>query len=225
MKIAVYSDSAEWKRFAASCVRICEEAIQPLEVEVLGSERMFLKAVRQKHYDLVLVHDPEARGRSRGAFLKFLEGLLGGMTQADSECVWQFGRRTVALKEQEIYYISSWQKEISVHTATEEYRIRTTMKQEEARFSDSAFVRIHRNCLVNLAHIKQMEGNDVELDNGERLEISIRRKGQVRRRLLSFSGNFYASGKERTTPQESLTGAFGISECMLPVRRPDLHGK
>ncbi len=188
MRIAIYSDNAEWKRFAESCVRICQEAVEPLEVEVLSTEKTFLKAVRRKRFDLVLVNEP-IMINTRGGFLKFLEGLLGGMTQASPDCVWQFGRKTVVLKKQEIYYISSWQKEVSVHTAVEEYRIRTTMKQEEAHFSGEDFVRIHRNCLVNLNHVKQMEGNLLKLDNGELLEISIRRKQQVRQTLRSFQQN------------------------------------
>lgn len=187
MRIAIYSDNAEWKRFAESCVRICEEAVEPLEIEVLGSEGTLLKAVRRKRYDLVLVNEPILR-KTRGIFLKFLEGLLGGMIQTGPGCVWQFGRKTVVLEKQEIYYISSWQKEVSVHTAAEEYRIRTTMKQEEEHFSGDDFIRIHRNCLVNLAHVKEMEGNCLKLDNGEQLEISIRRKQQVRQSLHSFPG-------------------------------------
>ena len=33
MKVAVYSSSAEWKQYMEACFRLCEEEIQPLEVD------------------------------------------------------------------------------------------------------------------------------------------------------------------------------------------------
>ena len=121
----------------------------------------------------------------------------------NSACqVWDFDGKIIALKEEEIYYLFSVQKEVSVYDKDQSYRIGTNMKQEEERLPSASFFRIHRNCLVNLTHVKQMQENSLILRNGVTLSVSSRRKKQVKERLLLFWGSERAEkiskkGKEK----------------------------
>ncbi len=186
MKVAVYGTSREWMRHMASCFRLCEELIGPIEVDLLDSETRFWHALGKEHYDLVMLCGLPGRLVSRGRLLKYLERLWGEMSKAETRYVWRFGRKQIILAESEIYYIRSIQKEVSVHTARCGYRISTNMKREEERLSGDQFLRIHRDCMVNLAHVHLLDGDQLWMKNGEALQISIRRRKKGREELHRF---------------------------------------
>ena len=60
------------------------------------------------------------------------------------------------------------------------------MKREEERLSGDQFLRIHRDCMVNLAHVHLLDGDQLWMKNGEALQISIRRRKKVREELHRF---------------------------------------
>lgn len=186
MRVAVYSSNLEWKCYMESCFRLCREVVEPLEVDFLSTEQDFRSAVRARRYALIFIYGSIKPKVSQGVFLNALGRLRQEALRDSSRCVWQFGPKIVVLEEWEIYYIYSCQKAVSVHTSKTRHRISTSMKQEGERFSGKQFVRIHRNCLVNLSHVKNIEGTCMELDNGEMLDISVRRRSQVVEEFLRF---------------------------------------
>ena len=194
MRVAVYGTNAEWIRYMASCFRLFEEMIGPIEVDLLDSEQSFWIALEKERYDLVMICGSPGHTVSRGRILKYLERLWGEMNKKGTCYVWQFGRKQIVLEEKEIYYIRSVQKEVSVHTARCGYRISTNMKREEERFSGEQFLRIHRDCMVNLEHVHLVSGDQVRMKNGEVLKISMRRRKKVREELDRF-GVRYADPK------------------------------
>ncbi|MCI8949106.1 MAG: LytTR family transcriptional regulator [Lachnospiraceae bacterium] len=185
MKVAVYSNSTEWNRYMKSYFRLCKEVVQPLEVDFLNSKQIVQRKIEAKPYDLVLVYEPAGKIATRGIFLNYFEELCEKMLKSHTRYSWQFGNQRVVLKENEIYYISSFRKAVSVYTAGGRYRISTSMKKEEERFLGKEFVRIHRSCLVNLEHVKEVEGIRIKLDNGKIVKASTRRKKQVTEAFLN----------------------------------------
>ena len=186
MKVAVYSSSAEWKQYMEACFRLCEEEIQPLEVDFLTSANSFWSAIRKGKYDVVLIHGMPGMKVSRGSVVNGAKRLWEEMTGDGARYIWRFGNQTVALEEDEIYYIGSFRKAVSIYTVKGQYRVSTSMKREEERFRGKEFVRIHRNCLVNLRHVKEVEGTWLKLDNGKRLQVRTRRRRQVREAFLNY---------------------------------------
>ena len=218
MKVAVYGTSREWMRHMASCFRLCEELIGPIEVDLLDSETRFWHALGKEHYDLVMLCGLPGRLVSRGRLLKYLERLWGEMSKAETRYVWRFGRKQIILAESEIYYIRSIQKEVSVHTARCGYRISTNMKREEERLSGDQFLRIHRDCMVNLAHVHLLDGDQLWMKNGEALQISIRRRKKVREELHRFGVEKMGAGnagegdpgaKDAGVKGDGPSGSFG----------------
>ena len=62
-----------------------------------------------------------------------------------------------------------------VHTADREYICTLSLLQLEERLDPKRFVRVHRNAIVQLAHVRGLHGTDaphVELDNGQRVAVS-----------------------------------------------------
>lgn len=214
MRVAVYGTNAEWIRYMASCFRLFEEMFGPIEVDLLDSEQSFWIALKKERYDLVMICGSPRHTVSRGRLLKYLERLWGEMNKKGTCYVWQFGRKQIVLEESEIYYIRSVQKEVSVHTARCGYRISTNMKREEERFSGEQFLRIHRDCMVNLAHVHLTDGDRLWMKNGEVLQISIRRRKKVREELDRFGVK--KTGRENAGPEDSRAKNVGAESVGLP---------
>mgnify|MGYP002798575236 FL=1 len=139
-----------------------------------------------KQYDIIVMHGVPRKKASWGTFFQLVEQAWRETARRKKKYMWRFGRTAIALEEREIYYIQSRKKEVSVHTACASYRISTSMKAEEARLPADRFVRIHRNCFVNLEHIKSMEGKRIMLVNGACLQTSIRRHRMVAERIQAY---------------------------------------
>ncbi|MDO5416105.1 MAG: LytTR family DNA-binding domain-containing protein [Lachnospiraceae bacterium] len=185
MRIAVCSRNRDWEEYMKSGFRMCEEFLEPIEVDYLKSERQFWLAIGQRRYDLVLVCDNPWHKAGWGGFLNQVDRFEKSVTGNSGKYVWKFGQKTILLTEGEIYYIASIQKAVTVYTSRHSYRISVSMKQAQEQLSDKGFCRIHRNCLVNPAHVKRMEGDKLILENGAELRISSRRKKDVKEWLAN----------------------------------------
>lgn len=188
MKIAVFTTSKEWKQYFKTGFTMSQERIEPIQVDYLNTEDQFWPAIEKNRYELILLCTPLQKRISWGLFLDSMERIWTERAKISQKQIWHFGRRIIALEEQEIYYIFSVQKAVSVHDHQKSYRIRTNMKQEEHRLSSALFFRIHRNCLVNLIHVDRIDGNYLILRNGTSLQVSTRRRKRVKERLLLFWG-------------------------------------
>lgn len=97
------------------------------------------------------------------------------------------GDRLVSVPLSHIMYVTREGKNAVFHTAEDTERVRTTLSQVLADLDD-AFILLDRGIIVNLAMISAIQGNEAVLTNGERLPISRRRSGEVRRRLTAYWG-------------------------------------
>lgn len=187
MKVAVYSTRKEWKAYMKTGFHMYRETMEPLEVDYFHSDNLFWTAVQKKRYDLIVIDKPVQSRISWGRFLEALDRLFRGMIKNSSRYVWNFRNKMIVLEKQEIYYLFSVQKAVRVYAKNNCYQISTTMKMEEERLADKGFLRIHRNCLVNLMHVKTMDGRCLVMRNGTRLLISFRKKNQVKQQLLQLN--------------------------------------
>ena len=202
MRIALFCTSREWHQYFKTGFAMSQERIGPIQVDYFTSESSFWRAVQETRYELMIICSPLRYRANWGRFLTSMERLWLEMVKNSACQVWDFDGKIIALKEEEIYYLFSVQKEVSVYDKDQSYRIGTNMKQEEERLPSASFFRIHRNCLVNLTHVKQMQENSLILRNGVTLSVSSRRKKQVKERLLLFWGSERAEkiskkGKEK----------------------------
>ena len=71
----------------------------------------------------------------------------------------------------DILYFESAGRKVAVHTAGETLEYYQKIRELPARLGRS-FYMPHRSFLVNLSHVKALDGNDVLMDNGDRLPIA-----------------------------------------------------
>lgn len=90
--------------------------------------------------------------------------------------------QTTSLSTNEIYYMESLTHNIVVYSKAGKVCFQGTMEEQELRFSQHNFVKIHRSILVNMVHIRHINKNSVTLDDAEHtiLPISRMRYKQVR---------------------------------------------
>lgn len=77
-----------------------------------------------------------------------------------------------------LMYVESYGHTIIYHTTEGNFKVRdkVNMKNLEAKLSSYSFVRCNVSYLVNLAYLSEIDGNDVVLQNDERLPIARTRK-------------------------------------------------
>lgn len=84
------------------------------------------------------------------------------------------GKVNIALSD--IYYIECYKKHLLFHTKNKVYESRMTMEKANAYLKDFGFYQIHQGYIVNLEKIEEFYENDVTLDNGEKIMVSVRKR-------------------------------------------------
>ena len=100
--------------------------------------------------------------------------------------VFQFHRNHFRVCCDDILYISKKGRRASVHTASETYGANLTLEQIWERLDSAVFAQIHISYIVNLAHVRAIDGEDVVLDNGERFLVTRAHKRELKEKHLAF---------------------------------------
>lgn len=100
--------------------------------------------------------------------------------------------KTLKIDERAIYYVEISNHNITYHTEKGDFTAYGTMKQTEKILSKDQFFRCNSSYLVNLTRISKVIGNDVVIENGDRLVISRARKKE----FLEQVHKFYMGGED-----------------------------
>ena len=90
----------------------------------------------------------------------------------------------------DILYIESYNRHLYVQTERQKYECVGMLKKEEKLFAAYGFFKCHQSYLVNLNKIREIEKNQIELVNGEKIPVS----RSCREDLLG-AFNLYIAGK------------------------------
>jgi len=145
-----------------------EYAIEGFELDVLDylvkpfSYERFLKAVN-KAFDRLSVKS-------------VVKGDRSGFITVKSN------KRIYKIEYGSLYYIQSAGDYLKLVTPEQVIIIHDTMKNMEKMFPDDQFIRIHKSFLVNLKHVKYVEGNEVNIGK-EKLPVGASYKELLLKRL------------------------------------------
>jgi two-component system LytT family response regulator len=95
------------------------------------------------------------------------------------------GTRTVRLDPETIRWIDAAGDYLCIHTTSETFVVRATMREMEQRLDPRRFQRIHRSTIVNLACVRELRSHlngeyFVMLETGQTLKLSRSYKDKVR---------------------------------------------
>lgn len=108
---------------------------------------------------------------------------------ADAPLILQTKEGTVQRMVSEIHYVESYKHYLHYHTASEAFRVRGKLSEAEERLRPYHFARSGESYLVNLAHLKSIEGTDI-IVGAERLPVSRRFRSEFLSAFTRYKGGF-----------------------------------
>ena len=87
------------------------------------------------------------------------------------------------LKWEDIIYFSCYGHQISMVTLETSYEFHDSLRNITEQFAPKDFIRIHQSYIVNRQYVKAVQGNDLQMINGDKLQISRRYKKRVLEQL------------------------------------------
>ena len=95
---------------------------------------------------------------------------------------------TYAIHLRDIYYIEIFGHYASIHTPSDEFRIRSTLKEITAKLPRGYFAFPHKSYVVNLEHIISATSSEIQLKNGAKIPISRRKAPEFNEAFYRFLG-------------------------------------
>ena len=128
----------------------------------------------------VTIEYPEMTGQVKG-LIKRIESLDVCFTAIAED-------RQLRVALSDVYYLENVERKIFLYTASDVYRLDSSMADLEEITKDSDLVRISRTCIMNTSHLKAVRRLknshlEAELDNGEKLIVSRKYLHDIKRRF------------------------------------------
>lgn len=86
----------------------------------------------------------------------------------------------------DIVYVEMLRHDVSVHTKTEVYTYRGTLKEAEERLGEKHFSRCHNCYIVNLHYVTDVNGDEITLETGMKIFMSRNRKKKFMLDLTAY---------------------------------------
>lgn len=129
-----------------------------LESYDLGVEGYLLKPVSEEKFDKI-----------------FTRYLLPAFPPADTLNIYS-NRLRFHIPVREIYYIESIGRKCVIHTSSQVYETNLALNSIEKTLNNSFFVRCYRSYLVNMNYIQAILNLEIQLVNGERIPLTLRKR-------------------------------------------------
>ena len=187
MRMAVFCQRTDlWNKRLLPYMKIYRECcMENLQADWIHDKRGLLEQLQKERYDMIVM-PPEILADTYGDFAQLMDAACRGEEKGRRMYLWNFRGNSVLLEEEEIAYLYSEKRKTYVSDGTRDYRICGMISREEKKLPQERFIRIHRNCLVNLGHVRRIEGSWVILKSGKKLEVSIRRKKETAERIRRY---------------------------------------
>lgn len=100
--------------------------------------------------------------------------------------VFQFRKNQFRVSCDDILYFEKKGRQAIIHTISEAYKTNMTTEEIWKQLDDKVFAHIHVSYIVNLGHIRAIEGDEVVLDNEERFMIARSHKQSLKEKHMEF---------------------------------------
>jgi DNA-binding LytR/AlgR family response regulator len=157
----------------------------PAVVFVTAHDEYAVSAFEINAVDYLL--KPVSESRVSEALRRIVEGTHPSTTEGDETIPVELAGVTRFIQRSEVRYVESHGDYVRLHTADESHLVRIPITTLEERWHEAGFVRIHRQCLVSLAHVSQLRldgGHCSVLVDGTDLVVSRRHTRELRDLLV-----------------------------------------
>jgi len=108
------------------------------------------------------------------------------LSMVKNEFVFCFRKNQFRVNCDDILYIQKRGRQAMIHTSSDTYKTNMTTVELWEQLDERAFSHIHVSYIINLEHIKAIEGNEVILDNREHFIIARSHKQKLKEKHLEF---------------------------------------
>ena len=86
----------------------------------------------------------------------------------------------------DIVYFEKKGRQAVIHTISENFKANMTTEEIWKQLDDKVFAHIHVSYIINLGHIRAIDGDEVVMDNEERLLIARSHKQNLKEKHMEF---------------------------------------
>ena len=98
-------------------------------------------------------------------------------TNASVILKWESVRNKISINK--ISYVEGYRRHLTVHTASGVYEAVGKISEIYEILKPHGFVRVHQGFIVNMNYIKSFNANEVELTDGSKVAVSVRKKQEA----------------------------------------------
>lgn len=142
----------------------------------------FLEAVRRVTKRLGFITDPNAPMPTRPPAANTTAPVTDIRETYKTFTVLE-NKKMVMLNVNEIFFVEGMADYIKIHLAGRTVVTHLTMKRMEEMLPPSQFMRVNRSFIVRIPVIKEVDGNQITLTDGRRVDIGVTYRDRVMKRL------------------------------------------
>lgn len=109
--------------------------------------------------------------------------ISSGAAEEKQYCIKDISERLFFLKEEEIFYLESQHNHVIWHCLNGRMETTGSLKEAEEMLSE-VFYRIQRGFIINTNHAYKVDRCYVQMDNGEKLQIPVKKYCDVKKGLM-----------------------------------------
>lgn len=100
--------------------------------------------------------------------------------------VFHFRRNQFRISYGDILYIEKKGRQAVIHTMQENFRANMTVSEIWEQLDSRVFVHIHVSFIINMEHLRSIEGDEAVMDNGERLLVARAHMQELKEKHMEF---------------------------------------
>ena len=100
--------------------------------------------------------------------------------------VFHFRRNQFRISCGDILYIEKKGRQAVIHTIPEKFKTNMTVSEIWEQLDSRVFIHIHVSYIINMEHLRSIEGDEAVLDNGERLLVARAHMQELKGKHMEF---------------------------------------
>lgn len=121
-------------------------------------------------------------------FFRVLDEIRESLDTSSRTILLRTSEYEILIHTEELYYLEADNKESILHYMGDMIRVRRSLSELETELAAAPFCRVHRKYLVNLARVREFDGQKLTLDCGRTIPLSRRRSLAFRNALNQYIG-------------------------------------
>ncbi|MFT4105145.1 MAG: LytTR family DNA-binding domain-containing protein [Lacrimispora sp.] len=183
MKIAFCTDQEKLQELVMRYCRDNDNGF--LKIDCFSTEEPFA-AMEDMPYDMIVIYRKKKAVSWREITRRERALRRRGVSRSTAKYTAIFNGKIRIFDTRDILYLESYQRKTSVVVGRERLRIKARLDEEEGKLPRDFFIRINRHNIINMQHIRNVEGEAVEMGNGEILYINDGRRKKFERNYRKF---------------------------------------